>query len=176
MTCVIGLESKGVVYMGADSRMVSGWEGRTTAMSKMFRKMDFLVGICGFPRMLQLLQYKLEVEPQDDGNDEKHMVCVFAEAVRKCFKEGGFAKVENNEETGGQFLVGYHGKLYEIEGNFQINRVVDGYEAIGSGREYAIGAMRVLGKMPAEKRILKALETSAYFNIGVAPPFQVMKV
>ncbi len=162
--------------MGSDSRATSGWEGRTTSIQKVFRKDDFLIGICGEPRMGQLLQYKLKVEPRKDEPEEQYIVCTLMDSVRQCFKEGGFSKIEHNVEEGGNFLVGYHGKLYEVDSNFQICEHADKYEAIGSGREYALGAMRVLPNLPPEKRIRKALEASAYFNIGVAPPFKVMKI
>jgi len=174
MTCIVGLASEGKVYMGADSAGASEWTVRAVRSSKVFKVGPFIIGYTTSFRMGEILQYHLEVQPQDGESDHRYMVCQFAEAVRKALKEHGFAKVENNVEEGGIFLVGYHGHLYSVDDDFQMTEMADGYDACGGGKEFALGAMRALEEMSPEKRIKRALEIAAFFSGAVMPPFHIL--
>jgi len=177
MTCVVGLVAKKRVYIGADSAAVQGWTVRASNVPKLFRNGPFLIAYTTSFRMGQLLQYELEVAKPPDGLDDRgYLVTHFAEGARKLFKERGFSKVESNNEKGGLFLVGYRGVLYSIHSDFQVAETSEGLDAIGSGAEYALGAMKALQKLPPAQRIRKALAVAAHFNMGVAPPFVVKSI
>lgn len=174
MTCVVGLVTKGRVYVGVDSAAVSGWTRRQSNLPKVFRRGPFLIGYTTSFRMGQILQHQLDVPNQAaDQTDMAYMVNTFIEGARKLFKERGFTKVESNKEKGGQFLVGYRGRLYSIESDFQVGEMSDGYDAVGSGSDFALGAMAALPKLSATRRIRKALDIAAHFNMGVSPPFHI---
>lgn len=177
MTCIIGLVHEGEVYIGADSAAVSSWIVQPTALRKVFRVGDFLIGYAGSFRMGQILQHHLEVPHQQDGvSDERYMVVEFVEAVRNCLKEKGYTKIEENRESGAYVLVGYHGQLYEVDEDFQIQRFLQGLTALGIGREFALGAMAALEFMPPMERITKALAISAGFSGAVCAPFIVERL
>lgn len=177
MTCIVGLVHRGTVYIGGDSASVQGWTSRITRLPKVFRRGPFLIGYTTSFRMGQLLQFGLEPRVQAAGEDDmRFMVTEVAERVRLLLKERGVAKVESNAETGGQFLVGYRGRLFSMQQDFQVNEMADGYDAVGSGAEYALGAMRALSKSPPIPRLKRALEISAHFNMGVSGPFFVKKL
>ena len=179
MTCIVGLKTKDRVYIGGASASVSGWTRRTTAQPKVFRNGPFLIGYTTSFRMGQLLEHQLAVPESPEGaSDMSYMVNQFVEAVRKLLKERGFAKVEANAESGGQFLVGFHDHLYSIGSDFQVGELAEGYDAVGSGADFALGAMAALDRLAPARRIRRALEIAASFNMGVCPPFHVksMKV
>ncbi len=177
MTCIVGLEHNGDVYVGADSAAVSGWKVRQTRLPKVFRNGSFLIGYTTSFRMGQILQHHLKVRPQKQGEDNaSYMVHVFVEAVRECLRDKGFSKVENNREEGGLFLVGYNGTLYDVGNDFQVNSNADGLAAIGGGGDYALGALRVLEHLPPEQRLRQALEAADYFSGDVCGPFTVIKL
>lgn len=174
MTCIVGLVQRGTVYVGGDSASVQGWTSRVTRLPKVFRRGPFLIGYTTSFRMGQLLQYGLEVRVQREDEDPmKYMVSEVAERVRVLLKERGVAKVESNTESGGQFLVGYRGRLFSFQQDFQVNEMADGYDAVGSGAEYALGAIRAMERSPPQARLKRALEISAHFNMGVSGPFFV---
>jgi len=175
MTCIVGLVQKGTVYIGADSASVSGWTSRITRLPKVFRRGPFLIGYTTSFRMGQLLEHSLKVPAQTETelDDMRFMVTVFAEQVRALLKERGVAKVEANAETGGQFLVGYRKRLYSVQSDFQVNEMADGFDAVGSGAEYALGALAALKTLKPAARCKRALEISAHFNMGVSAPFFV---
>ena len=171
MTCIVGLERDGVVYMGGDSAGASGWDITSQVLPKVFIVGEFIIGYTSSFRMGQLLQYHLSVKPREQMDDHAYMVTVFAEAVRSLLKEHGYSRVENNEETGGIFLVGYHGHLYKVTDEFSVLRNTDGYNSVGCGQSFALGSMRVLEKSDPLEAIRKALETAEHFSSGVRGPF-----
>jgi ATP-dependent protease HslVU (ClpYQ) peptidase subunit len=175
MTCIVGLEDNGEVYVGADSAAADGWEVRQTRQPKVFRRGEFIIGYTTSFRMGQILQHHLEVRLQkQDEPDDAFMVCAFIEAVRDCLKKHGFAKVENNVEEGGAFIVGYHGSVYEVNGDFQVNSMADGFSALGCGGPYALGVMEALKHLGPRERIMEALRIAAHFSGGVCGPFSVI--
>jgi len=174
MTCVVGMVQRGTVYIGVDSAAVQGWTRRRSGVAKVFRRGPFLMGYTTSFRMGQLLEHHLEAPAQDPAQaDMAFMVTQFIERVRALLKEKGFTKIESNTEKGGQFLVGYRGHLYTIESDFQVAQQADGYDAVGSGAEFALGAMMALAALPPTRRIRKALEIAAHFNMGVCAPFSI---
>jgi ATP-dependent protease HslVU (ClpYQ) peptidase subunit len=177
MTCVVGLVDKKTVYIGADSASVSGWTSRITRLPKVFRRGPFLIGYTTSFRMGQLLEHALQVPDQGaETNDRRFLVTVFAEHVRSLLKERGVAKIEANTESGGQFLVGYRGHLYSVQSDFQVNEMADGFDAVGSGAEYALGALAALPTTKPIPRLKRALAISAHFNMGVSPPFFIRSI
>lgn len=178
MTCIVGLETEDGVLMAGDSAAVGDGDRYATRLTKVFRRGAFLIGYTTSFRMGQLLQYRLLVEPQDDEQtDLEYMATTFIDAVRACLKEGGFAKVENEQEQGGSFLVGYAGKLYSVASDFQVNSSRDGYLAIGSGEYVALGCIwSNLGQLGDRKAspdaiVISALEAAEHFNNYVYPPY-----
>ena len=174
MTCIIGYATGEHVYVGADSAAVRGWTVRPTTLPKVFWLDPFLIGYTTSFRMGQILQHHLSVAPQEDESDMRYMVVTFAEAVRGCLKEHGFAIVNDNKESGGQFLVGYKGRLYCIESDYQVAESAEGFDACGSGTDFALGAMQALEQLPPRERIRKSLEISARFCGSVLAPFRVL--
>jgi ATP-dependent protease HslVU (ClpYQ) peptidase subunit len=173
MTCIVGLVEKGTVHIGGDSASVSGWTSRVTRLPKVFRRGPFLIGYTTSFRMGQLLQHSLVVPLQKDTDDMRFMVTSFVECVRQLLKEKGVAKIESNAESGGQFLVGYRKRLYSVQSDFQVNEMADGFDAVGSGCEYALGSLAATKGMKPVLRLKQALAVSAHFNMAVSPPYFV---
>ncbi|MFH0902328.1 MAG: hypothetical protein V2A73_16980 [Pseudomonadota bacterium] len=174
MTCIVGLVEEGTVYIGGDSAGVSGLDLTVRADEKVFRSGPFLMGFTSSFRMGQLLRYALTPPLHDPEMDiDKYMVTVFVNAVRQCLKDGGYARKEHEVESGGTFLVGYKGRLFEINGDYQVGRPLDGYAAVGCGAQIAHGALFASAERPPEKRVLMALDAAERFSAGVRRPFMV---
>lgn len=174
MTCIVGLVHEGKVYMGADSAASSGFDRHLTSLHKVFRTGKFLLGYTTSFRMGQILQYHLTVRTQfTEETDEQYMVVAFVEAVRECLKGKGFAKIDNNVEEGGEFLVGYNGHIYQLESDFQINHWQHGMGACGAGEDYALATLLALPNLEPEERIRRALEIASELSSYVSPPFLI---
>ncbi len=172
MTCIVGLETDNGVIIGGDSAAANGWDIHASRLEKVFKCGNFLIGYTSSFRMGQLLQYGLWVPKQEDGqSDLEYLAITFIDDARNCLKKGGFRTVENEQESGGEFLLGYKDKLYVISSDFQVNSSTDGYTAIGCGAGFALGNMWSSSHLPPEKRILQALEAAGHFSNGVCAPY-----
>ena len=175
MTCIVGVVHNGKVFMGADSASASGWTTRVTNTPKLFERGPYTIGYTTSFRMGQILHHMVNLPTDSSGEySEAFMVTEFIEAIRAKFKELGFAKIENNEETGGQFLVGVGGKLFHIDSDFQIQSYADGMFAVGCGAQYALGAMQAREYEDGLTRIYAGLRAAEYFSDGVSNPFVVI--
>lgn len=174
MTCIAAIAQDGKVYMGADSMASDGYYRHVTALPKIFRVGEFLIGYTDSFRMGQILQYHLECRPQQNGeSDERFMVVAFVEAARACLKTYAYAIIENNEERGGTFMIGYRGNVYVIYNDFQVNHYRSGLATCGAGESYALAALVALDDWLPEDRLRRALEISAELSALVTPPFQI---
>ena len=197
MTCIVGLVHAESVYIGADSAAVGRFVCRATTVPKVFIKDSFLIAYTGSFRMGQVLQHHLSVKAQEASqSDMEFMVTEFVEAVRTLLKSRGVAEVQHNRESGGQFLVGYRGRLFSVGSDYHVGEIAErmdalgvgvtalgedvgtreGIHALGVGAAFALGAMKALPRMGPEKRIRKSLEIAAHYTMGVRPPFHVERL
>jgi hypothetical protein len=124
----------------------------------------------------QLLRYDwLPPRQEDKQDDYEFMGSTVIGSIRDTLKDGGFARVRNNVEEGGDFIVGYKGQIYEIQEDFVVCRTVDPYLAIGSGDDVALGSLYSTIEDPdPENRILLALCAAERYNAYVRRPFVVL--
>jgi len=179
MTCIVGLEENGKVYIGGDSAGVSGWDYALREDKKVFRNGKMVFGFTSSFRMGQILQYKLRIPKQKTRDNFKYLATTFIDSIIKCFKDNGYATVRNNEVWGGTFIIGYKGKLYQVFDDFQVSRTLKPFVSCGCGESYALGAMEILHKNKntyPENKVLKALEVAETYSAGVRAPFNIVNI
>ena len=178
MTCIVGVVGKdGKITMGGDSA------GSDSSFSlvirddpKVFVRGEYVFGFTSSFRMGQLIHHKLKL-PQPPDDPEKlyeFMVTEFIDALRKCFKEGGYMKTKDDREEGGTFLVGVRGKLFYIESDNQVGIPNDSFAAVGCGDHLALGSLYTSqGFKDDRNRVKWALEAAERFSAGVRRPFVI---
>lgn len=171
MSCVIGLKYGAHVYIGADGRATSNdGEMRPIICRKVFNNGSYLIGFCGSVRTGQLLYPETGFQPPKRTH-------LFPQAIREWFETNGvlLRDEETGDVHGSNILIGRNGKLFEILTDFQMSEVPE-YTAIGSGSNFAFGALEVLKSakgLKPENKILKALEVSSKYCVQVGPPYEV---
>lgn len=183
MTCIVGYAKGGVVTLGADSADSDGFTYRTESYGKLFTLIYTRAGegvgtglkmVLGFTtswRMGQLLT-TMRLPVFSSGRPVKYMIEEFIPTVRKVLKEGGFAEIENNRETGGTFLVGFEGHLFTVWDTYQINEAE--YAAVGSGTYHAEAGMFVAkgyGEADTYKILRQGLLAAEHHVATVGAPF-----
>lgn len=177
MTCIAGVVHEGVVYIGADSAGIAGWELILRKDEKVFINGPFLIGFTDSFRMGQLLQFRLSAPQHDEDIDSfQYLVTSVIDEVRRCLKEGGYAKKDNEVETAGAFLIGYRGRLFEIHRDYQVGESLNDIGAVGCGSSVVLCALYALKDVEPIERIRRALEIAERFNAGVRGPFIVKKL
>lgn len=174
MTCIVGLVHEGRVFIGGDSAGIAGYDLHLRADRKVFRNGDFVFGFTSSFRMGQLLKHALQPPKRHpDTPVEKFMVVDFVDAARACLKAGGFATARDGGEIGGAFLVGYAGRLFRVESDYQVAEVLTAFDAVGCGQSYAIGALFATAVTDPEERVRQALTCAEAFSAGVRGPFHI---
>ena len=172
MTAIAGFVQDGKVWIGGDSAGVDGWSLTLRADQKVFRNGEFIFGFTSSFRMGQLLRYAFTPPTQKENQDIfTFMVTDFANAIRECLKAGGYAKKKDEEESGGVFLVGYRGRLFRIDSDYQIGEPLDGYDACGCAELILRGALYATRGVSAEERMQIALTAAEHHSAGVRGPF-----
>jgi len=175
MTAIAALVEDGVVYMGGDSAGVAGFSITIRKDPKVFINKEFIIGFTSSFRMGQLLKESFvpPAHPKKMGT-YKYMVTLFIDEVKRCFSDGGFA----TPQKGGTFLVGYRGKLYLIDSDYQVGIPASNYDAVGCGGEICIGSLYSSQKMDLKpkERIRLALKAAEEHNGGVRSPFIIKSV
>lgn len=177
MTCIVGVEHGGRVWIGGDSRGSAGYAITSRSDAKVFHNGPYVLGFTTSYRMGQLLRWKFE--PPEPGfvkkfaDLERFMCTDFIDAVRTCMTEGGYMRKKEEVEVGGAFLVGIGGFLFEVDSDFQVGHTFDGYLAVGSGAAVALGSLHTTQGRNPKYRINTALTAAEHHNSGVAGPFVV---
>jgi hypothetical protein len=174
LTAIAGFVDNGKVWIGGDSAGVAGWSMDIRSDSKVFRNGDFLLGFTSSFRMGQLLRYSFRPPDRDPKRDVfEYLVTDFVASLRSCLKEGGFATKDKEAEAGGTFLLGYYGRLFQVEDDYQIAEPAAGYGAVGCGHEVAKGALFATKAMKPEERMKIVLGAAELHSAGVRGPFVI---
>lgn len=158
------------VYLGADKRVVSGWEKRDSALAKVQKCGPVLVGWAGAIRPLQVLNTFLVLPPKALGHDAlDFLLRHFVPVVQELFQSHGCLHVENGvtrvmEDSDCLLAVG--NRLFRMDSAFQIVEHIEFYDAIGSGAPYALGALEALRshpELPPEAVVRTAIKVASLF-------------
>lgn len=186
MTCIVGLVEDGDVWIGGDSAGAAGHYLVNRVDPKVFRVGELLIGFTNSFRMGQALMFGWTPPKLGPNEDVFAWMCTeFINSVRSRFADAGFRKTENGVESGGTFLVGVRGRLFEIEDDFQVGEQRHPYSAIGCGADIAKGALHTLtamrqnGHLPGVTPpdvVESALMAASEFSSWVAQPFLIMSL
>jgi hypothetical protein len=186
MTVIVGIvNSDGDIYMGGDSAGTAPDGSQSVfANKKVFTPAHgpfYLIGTCGSFRLAQVLKYGLK-PPRPPGADvdlEQFMAGDFVDSVRDCYKDAGvLTHSDDGADTGhgGTFMVGYQGRLFKVEENFQVLAERRNYMAVGSGESVALGVLYATEGSDPVTRIMTAMKASAAFNAWVREPFEILRL
>lgn len=186
MTCIVGLNAKGKIWIGGDSAGID-----TDNLLRVVRKdpkvfkLDnrFIVGYSGSFRFGQILRYKFTPpEKPEEMDDYAYLVTDFMDALRTATKDGGFTKVDDSVESleEASAILGFNGRLYTIEEDLQVGEMALPYCSLGCGSDFAFGSLhtgfQLSKRMAPRKRIQMALEAASHFSAGVCPPFTIQSL
>jgi hypothetical protein len=180
VTAIVAIIENDTIYMGGDSAGVdpSRLSLITRKDPKVFKNGPFIMGFTSSYRMGQLLRYTFR--PPEHPNNvsvDRYMVTIFVETVRECLRSGGYTTINNNNENGGNFLVGYRGKLFNINDDFQVGIPANNYDAIGCGGSICLGSLHTTHELniPPRDRIKMALKAAEEFSAGIRGPFNILE-
>ena len=126
-------------------------------------------------RMGNILRYRFSPPAQTVHQEDFEYMCTdFVDTVRKSFVNNGYG--DDKGTRGGNFLVGYKGKLYNIQSDHQVGESVADYDAIGCGQDFCLGSLYATEKSNLNPfdRVKLALDSATNFSGGVRPPYVIL--
>lgn len=174
MTVIAAIISGDRVLMGADSFIQEGNRLLCDTQSKLWRLGDMVMGGSGRLLVADAIQYGFRLPPVPEGQSEDaYMRLTLPDTLRGYLQERGLMYTpegENLETCEASLLIGWRGRIWEVDGNLSVCETVEPYNAIGSGGDIARTALHCLPGSPRE-RLAGALEAAAQFSVTVSAPF-----
>ena len=184
MTVIVGVEERGLVWLGADSCASNETTSQLLAESKIWRSGAYVVGVSGSSRAAEVIRYFAKLPAPPSRGVRRHIVVEVVPIIQKAMRKTKAIKSAGDwdrggptggEAHGGDILIAVGSHLFSVDQEFSVSRVRDGYNAIGSGADVANGALFATRGMPAKKRIALALTAAAHHACGVRGPFSQMR-
>lgn len=136
MTCIVGIEKNGKVYLGGDIQGTGGNNKIVHTQPKVFNKAGVIFGYTTSYRFGQIIEHLMQdpVVPEDNESIYRWIITTLAPSIKSTLKDNGY-------ERGGTCLIGVKDQLWEFQDDYSILRSVSGIASCGSGCEYAMGSM-----------------------------------
>lgn len=173
MTCIVGAVHDGVVYIGGDSCASYPNISIDAGSTKVFRRGEALIGVCGSYKVIDILTYLMPALPDTLENPEAYLRTNFMPNVYNALKKWSW---NDDEEYSFEFLLGFKGKLYTFTSEFSIlNTPAFGF-GIGSGGEVALGSLitTYASKLDTRARLTLSLKAAETVVPSVRGPFSIL--
>jgi len=89
----------------------------------------------------------------------------------------GFASQrDDGREQGGRFILGYEGRIYKVQEDYDLLEPEYNFTALGEGAQVALGALWALRdqKINPVHTVSRALWAASQFCAAVRPPFLIL--
>lgn len=181
MTTIAAVQGEGWAVIGYDSR-VTEEEGRSYTLpkdsGKVFKNGNYIIGVAGDVRAINLLTHVFKAPPCTaatlGAKLDKFMTAVFIPELKKCFEEASYSK-DGDQDS--QLIILINGSIYEIGQDYSWCHDSVGAYAIGSGADFALGALNGLSEgkkrsLTSARAILRiALAVGSKFDNKTSEPF-----
>lgn len=173
MSCIVGYcTSEGNVLVGADTRISTGTHREGASWSKLIRREGLVIGCVGACRLQQILEHHFLFP----WVNEREMIAELPSALMELFGAYNFGdhKSERAANFGDQLLLATDWGLFTIHADYCILKH-EKYTAIGSGRDYALGAfhsMENYTRATTETKCERALWAAINFDLNCGGPLE----
>lgn len=183
MTTLVAIQGESWAVIAYDSRVTEDKQkifSLPKDSGKVVKNGSYLLGAAGDLRAVNLLAHVFK--PPTVGASlygaklDKFISSSFVPELKKCFEEASYSK---DGEMDSQIMVLVNGVIYEIGVDYSWARDESGIYAIGSGGDFAIGALHAT--LETRKRTLatakalarQALMIASKMDVGTAPPIYI---
>lgn len=173
MTTIIGIKTESSVLLIGDRRATDGTRYGVLSEPKVFRVGDALIGYSGTLRSLQALKCGLQLRARQDGESPlQYLTGLLVTEMRLTFHDRMIT-----DDAPGETIVACGGELYVITTDGSALAPHRGYDAIGSGQDYALGVMYANRHIVDPRlRLWKAMEAAAEFDSYTGGPFEYFEL
>ena len=174
MTCIVAIRTDDYVYLGTDSFGSNSFTGsKISYPRKVFQVGDFIIGVCGSFRMIQILTHKFAVMPRFVDQDiYEYVYTSFYDSFISCLRQEKFLTDVNNVEVmggGSELIIGIENKIFVMQGDLSIIEPADDFVCIGSGEYHSQAVLESLkdSKLAPAEKILRAIQKTSKYVLSV---------
>lgn len=177
MTTIVGVQLEHGCVIVSDSRIAAGGKVYThTDMVKAVERGSYIISGAGDYRALQVVLHGWTpplVTVKAKANLYEFMINKVIPSLRTTLVEAGIDLAKGSGDSDDKFelslLLAVNGTLFEIDSDFAVGMNSTNYYGIGSGGDFAVGALH------AGASTLDAMRIAALNNNETAPPFHILE-
>ena len=176
MTTIVGVQYEDSCVIASDSRVAEGGKVYThPEMVKAVERGSYIIGGAGDYRALQVVLHGWSpplVTAKAKTNLYEFVINKVAPSLKVTLQEAGieFTKSSDSDDKFElQLILGINGTLFEIDSDFAVAMNDNNFYGIGSGGDFALGALH------AGATILDAMRIAAINNNGTSAPFHILE-
>ena len=176
MTTIVGVQNADGCVIASDSRVAEGGKVYThPEMVKAVQRGSYIIGGAGDYRALQVVLHGWTpplVTVKAKQNLYEFVINKVAPSLKATLTDAGieFTKSSDNDDKFElSLLLGINGTVFEIDSDFAVAMNDTGLYAIGSGGDFALGALH------AGATVLDAMRIAAVNNNGTSAPFHILE-
>lgn len=198
MTTIAGIQGDGFAVVCADSQIsdvsTDGAINQIITLRESFGKIGvngrYILGAAGDVRAINILHHAFSPPIPPNNAKGKHldqfMTVKFIPALRECFEAQGYAAPQTEQsqhlaEHGSSIIVVVNCVIYIIESDYSWCSDLSGIYTLGSGAQFAMGALHALSnkvsniRIPQAKQFLiKSLAAAAKFDPYTGAPYHTL--
>ena len=183
MTTIAAVQGSGWAAVAWDSRVVEGERVFVLPKSqgKIARNNDYLLGAAGDMRAINLLSHTFTPTKPPTGISSEEldafMSTKFLKELKRCFDDAEYGEKGSHESS---IIALVQGRVYEIGNNYDWCHDEAGFYAVGTGAQYALGALNSLleGKKitqaVAREALSTALASSCKYDPNSGTPIHIL--
>lgn len=171
MTTIIAIQKRNEVLFGTDAQVTAGNRiSKHPLMAKIVERGPYIIAGSGEVAASDIIQH-IWTPPTPKGNDWNDLyhfvISTVVPSMKQCFKDNEYKwnEVSEDDDTRFSFLLAVGGTVFEISDDFSVGMDSTGYYGIGSGSDYAVGALHAGADME------EALKIAARLDAFTSPPF-----
>ena len=177
MTTIIGVQNADGCVIASDSRVADNGKVYThPEMVKAVERGSYIIGGAGDYRALQVVLHGWQpplVSAKAKQNLYEFVINKVAPSLKSTLTEAGIEFTKSSENDDNKFelqlIIGINGTIFELDSDFAVAMNDTGLYAIGSGGDYALGALH------AGATVLDAMRIAAVNNNGTSAPFHILE-
>ena len=177
MTTIVGVQAANGCVIASDSRVAEGGKVYThPEMVKAVERGNYIIGGAGDYRALQVTLHGWNppmVTAKAKQNLYEFVINKVAPSLKTTLVDAGIEFNKGSSDDDNKFelqlLIGINGTIFEIDSDFAVAMNDTGFYAIGSGGDYALGALH------AGVSVLDAMRIAAINNNGTSAPFHILE-
>lgn len=182
MTTILACKKDKKIVIGADSLIVFGDERRTRADSLFSKLIPYSKGVFGFAGDAVIhnafTYFLTKTKPKIVGMNSIALFKLFSSFLKFLEDECGYKtdSTDSDFKLTSSFIYADSKNIYHVDRQRFISNV-ERFFAVGSGREYAMGAAHInFATKSARDVVTLSLEASAYFDVNTAHPFDIIEL